>query len=165
MVENIILRLKDIERLPLINTNINPELEINHLKEKEINQINIVSDLSIIYDFLDTYQIKSYEINSKLIEPEISNALIKKFGIRYVKTQVSVTGGKIDIECKNIGIEIKTPTSLNDLRSMVAQLLEYRKTYNSNLILFIINAGARPTDIYTYTEQCISLGIKVIIKD
>ncbi len=169
-IENIIQKLKEIERSASSARNLNTVDEMNLKMQSESSEnatylTKTFSDLSLIYDFLDNYKIKSYEINSKLIEPEISNALAREYGHRHVKTQVSVTGGKIDIECKSIGIEIKTPTSLNDLRSMVAQLIEYKKTFNSNIIVFVVNAGARPTDIYTYTDQCKKLGIKVIIKD
>jgi hypothetical protein len=169
-IENIIQKIKEIEKSfsSAKNLNLVDEMILENQKEfieSNANHPITFSDLSLIYDFLDKYKIKSYEINSKLIEPEISNALSREYGHRNVKTQVSVTGGKIDIECKNIGIEIKTPTSRNDLRSMVAQLIDYKKTYNSNLIVLVVNAGARPTDIYTYTDQCKKLGINVIIKD
>jgi len=124
-----------------------------------------IGNLATVFEFLDMYNYKSYEVTSRAIEQELHTALSATFGKFNVGAQVSVTGGKIDLQVFDIGVEVKTPSNLADLRQMVAQLLEYKRTYGHKLILYLVNAGAKPKDVVTYSRQCSQHGIKVILRE
>lgn len=117
---------------------------------------------SEVFAFLKDYRVRAYEISSRIIEDELDQALVARFGRLNVSRQVPVTGGRIDL---GVGVEVKTPSKMPELRQMVAQLFDYRRTYNESLILFLVNAGAKPKDLANYTRQCKQHGIEVIIKE
>lgn len=120
---------------------------------------------SEVLAFLKDYRVQAYEISSRIIEDELDQALVARFGRLNVSRQVPVTGGRIDFEVLGVGVEVKTPSKMPELRQMVAQLFDYRRTYNESLILFLVNAGAKPKDLANYTRQCKQHGIEVIIKE
>jgi hypothetical protein len=86
------------------------------------------------------------------------------FGEDRVKTQLHVLGGRIDLDVMGIGIELKVPTNMNMLRSLIGQARMYRRHYGPNLVLVIMSGRTKLQNILQYKTELEDDGFDVILK-
>ena len=86
------------------------------------------------------------------------------FGENRVKTQLPILGGRIDLDVMGIGIELKVPTNMNMLRSLIGQARMYRKHYGPNLVVVIISGRTKLQNILQYRTELEEDGFKVLLK-
>lgn len=128
---------------------------------------NVNYNRTDVVDFLNTIELPKKAITS---EKELENFLFKKLSEKFPKIDRqkgldSSNGMKIDIDLGHgeIGIEIKLSQQLtgnsSKRKEAIGQLVQYRKTYETDLILVV---GGKKTEVQSPLLREVQEGAKSV---
>lgn len=120
--------------------------------------------LHVLSEFFDTYRPSARFKNEMAYEVEVAAMLRAKFGEENVRTQVSIYGGRIDLEVMGVGIELKVPATRGNLQTLLGQVATYANFYGPNLIVVIMGDLARVQDVNEFAGILRQRGISVFAK-
>ena len=123
-----------------------------------------IAQLQMVSEFLESYRPSRRFGNEAAYEIEVSEAMRHRFGPQNVKTQVSIYGGRIDIEVLGIGLEIKVPENRSQLHTLLGQVSSYSRFYGTNLMVVIFNDYAKVQDVTEFSNTLQDKGIRVFVK-
>ena len=123
-----------------------------------------IPQLQMISEFIEAYRPSRRFANEQAYEIELAQALRGRFGEENVKTQVTIYGGRIDIEVLGIGLEIKVPASRSQLQTLLGQISIYKNSYGSNLMIVIFNDLGKHQDVTEFSSLLRAKGIPVFVK-
>ena len=123
-----------------------------------------IAQLQMVSEFLENYRPSRRFRNEQAYEIEIAAEMRQQFGAENVKTQVSIYGGRIDVEVLGIGVEIKVPASRGQLQTLLGQISIYRQQYGPNLMVVIFSDLAKMQDITEFANVLRGRGVTVFVK-
>lgn len=123
-----------------------------------------VVQLQMVSEFLESYRPSQRFRNEQAYQIELAQAMRHHFGEENVKTQVSIVGGRIDIEVLGIGVEVKVPGSRSQLQTLLGQVSIYRNFYGPNMGVVIFNDFAKVQDVNEFSNILRGRGVLVFAK-
>ncbi|MGA7922849.1 MAG: hypothetical protein WCA77_02600, partial [Thermoplasmata archaeon] len=123
-----------------------------------------IPQLQLVQEFIESYRPSRRFANEQAYEIEMAQAARAKFGDEAVKTQVTIFGGRIDIEVLGIGIEIKVPNSRSQLQTLLGQVQIYRNSYGPNLMVVIFQDLGKQQDLHEFGNLLRQWAIPVFVK-
>jgi hypothetical protein len=117
-----------------------------------------------IASFLEAYIPSRRFRKENMYEVEISASLSQHFGPENIKTQLTTSGGRIDIDAFGVGIEVKVPKSVGELQRLIGQATMYQRAYGTNLIVLLFGDLSKRQDLIEYANMLRASHITVFIK-